>query len=206
MAHVLILGMTESGKTTLAKKLAARYRAQGQTVLVLDPLRDPSWPCDFITSDQDHFLEVFWANKSCMAFLDEGGESVGRYDRAMQKTATRGRHPGHSCHYIAQEATQLAPIVRGQCRHLFLFCSPVDSGKVLAREFNRPELLECSTLLVGEYIHAVKMGSISFNRRSSDAKHSDASGNRSGRTRDGDGPRATEGGGTEQATGEGAEG
>lgn len=170
MAHVLIAGMTLSGKTTLAKRLAAAYRAAGINVFVLDPILDPQWNADFITDDQEHFLDVFWANRSAMAFLDEGGESVGRYDLAMQKTATRGRHRGHVCHYIVQDATQIAPIIRAQCTRLFLFCSPYESGVRLSRDWNRPELLECSNLSVGEYFEAVKMGAIRkchlFNKRS----------------------------------------
>jgi hypothetical protein len=158
MAHVLILGMTESGKTTLARNLAARYKRAGLGVLVLDPLSDPRWQCDFITADQEEFLQVFWSSRSCVAFLDEGGESVGRYDLAMQKTATRGRHWGHSCHYIAQRATQLAPIVRDMCTHLFLFCSSAKDGKLLAEEFNKPELELCNTYAQGQYVHAVKFG------------------------------------------------
>lgn len=158
MAHVLILGMTESGKTTLARNLSAYYKHQNYGVLVLDPLCDPRWTCDFITDDQEEFLDVFWRSRRCIAFLDEGGESVGRYDTAMQQTATRGRHWGHSCHFIAQRATQLAPLVRDQCSRLFLFCSSIKDGKLLSEEFNKPELETCSQLLQGEHIHAVKFG------------------------------------------------
>lgn len=160
MAHVLIAGMTLSGKTTLAKRLCQVYRSHGIRTLVLDPILDPQWGADFITADQEHFLEVFWSNTECMAFLDEGGESVGRYDLAMQRTATRGRHRGHVCHYIVQDATQIAPIIRAQCTRLYLFCSPYESGARLARDWNRPQLLECSDLSVGEYFEAVKMGAI----------------------------------------------
>lgn len=158
MAHVLINGMTESGKTTLARNLAGFYKHNRIGVLVLDPLLDPRWPCDFITDDQEEFLDVFWRSRRCIAFLDEGGESVGRYATAMQQTATRGRHWGHSCHYVCQRAVQLAPIVRDQCSHLFLFCSSARDGKILAEEFNKPELEACSNLSQGEYIHAVKFG------------------------------------------------
>ena len=38
MAHTLILGTTESGKTTLAKRIASQHRARGFELLVLDPL------------------------------------------------------------------------------------------------------------------------------------------------------------------------
>jgi hypothetical protein len=166
MAHVLLLGMTLSGKTHKAKALSHDYKNAGVGVLVLDPLRDPGWSADFITDDPDEFLNVYWNSRGCMAFMDEGGESVGRYDVTMQKTATRGRHWGHTNHYIAQRATQLAPLVRDQCTRLFLFCSSTKDGEVLAREWNRPELEGCSQLKQGEYYYAVKMGSISTNRRS----------------------------------------
>lgn len=158
MAHVLILGMTESGKTTKARKLASCYRRQGYGVLVLDPLCDPRWDCDFITADQEDFLDVFWRSRSCMAFLDEGGESVGRYDLAMQETATRGRHWGHSCHYIAQKATQLAPIVRDQCSYVYLFTSGLSSCKMLAEEFNKPELLNGTKLKMYSYFLSTRFG------------------------------------------------
>jgi DNA helicase HerA-like ATPase len=59
MAHSLILGMTESGKTTLAKRLAQHYKSRGIGVIVLDPLND-DWPCDFKTADPDEFLRVYW--------------------------------------------------------------------------------------------------------------------------------------------------
>lgn len=158
MAHVLILGMTESGKTTKARQLAANYRRQGIGVIVLDPLRDPQWNADFITDDQDEFLDVFWRSRSCAAFMDEGGESVGRYELAMQKTATRGRHCGHSCHYIAQKATQLAPIVRDQCSYLYLYTSGLTSCKTLAEEFNKPEIIKGTQLQRFSYFFVSRFG------------------------------------------------
>lgn len=176
MAHVLILGMTLSGKTHKAKQLARDYKRAGVGVLVLDPLCDPEWNADFITADQDEFLNVFWNSRSCMAFMDEGGESVGRYNVAMSQTATRGRHWGHTCHYLAQKGTQLAPLVRDQCTRLFLFCSGSKDGAVLAQEWNRPELENCTQLKQGEYYYAVKMGSISTNRSNSNGTISDRDG------------------------------
>lgn len=165
MAHTLILGMSESGKSTLAKNLAKVYKSQGWSVIVLDPLKDPEWCADFITADQDEFLSVFWASRKCMVFIDEGGKSVGQYEKAMQECFTTGRHWGHSCHLIAHKGTQLAPVVRDQCRYLFLFCSSIKEGKLLADEFNKPELQECNKLLQGEYIHASKFGATTYSKR-----------------------------------------
>lgn len=160
MAHSLILGISESGKTTLAKQLAQHYRANGVKNLVLDPLSDPEWPADFVTASQSAFLAVFWKSQSCMAFLDEGAESVGRYDQAMRQTATKGRHWGHSCHYITHRASDIAPVVRYQCRHLFLFCSARADGEILAREYNEPLLEECAQLKQFEYFHVSRFGGV----------------------------------------------
>lgn len=158
MAHALILGISESGKTTLALRLARQYKAAGVGVLVLDPLRNPEWHADFITGDEAEFLDMFWRSRSCMCFIDEAGEAVGRYNVAMQKTVTRGRHWGHGVHVITQRGAQLSPTVRDQCRHLFLFCSSRKDGELLAAEFNKPELAECSSLKQGEYMHASRFG------------------------------------------------
>src|SRR4051812_29046568 len=107
MAHSLLLGMSESGKTTLGKRLSHSLRALNKTVIVLDPLCDPEWSADYQTSNGAEFLEVFWNNESAYAFIDEAGDEVGRYDDEMRQTATRGRHLGHSCFYLAQRGAMV---------------------------------------------------------------------------------------------------
>jgi len=151
MAHVLILGMTMSGKTTLAKRTAQIYRAQGVKVGVLDPLGDPAWNADFQTSDPEEFLRMFWESRRCAWFIDESGDAVGRYDEAMQKTATRGRHWGHRVHYLTQRGAQLSRTVRDQCSNLFLFTTSLKDAKLHAEEWNRDELATANTLQQGEY-------------------------------------------------------
>ena len=142
-------------------------------MIVFDPLLDPEWNCDFITADQSQFLDVFWRSRSCMAFIDEGGESVGRYNKLMNKCVTRGRHWGHTVHIIAQEATQIGPLVRAQCTKLFAFAQSKAAGELLAREWLHEELEQSSTLKKREYMYAVKMGSISIHRRESNGTNID---------------------------------
>lgn len=160
MAHSLIIGMTESGKTTLAKQLAKVLASRGESIIVLDPLNSPDWSAGFQTADADKFLEVFWANRSCHAFIDEAGDVVGQYDDLMRRTATKGRHWGHSCYYIAQRGQLLNTTVRAQCRHLFLFAMPLDDCKALAKDFNKPELLQANSLAQGEYFHVTRFGAV----------------------------------------------
>ena len=152
MAHCLISGMTESGKTTLAKSMAARYSAANKNIIVLDPMLDPAWQADFITDDPDEFLKVFWSNTGCMAFIDEAGESAGHYDKAMIKTATRGRHWGHVCHYLSQRPALLSKTIRGQCKRLYLFNVELDDCKTLHKEFNDELLLTAKDLPQGQFL------------------------------------------------------
>lgn len=161
MTHVLILGMTQSGKSTLAKKIAEKYRDNEVGVLVHDPLADDGWPASFRTSDENEFLDMVWKSRACAVFIDEAGDTAGQHDKDMQKTATRGRHWGHRCHYISQRGTMIARTIRDQCSHLFLFATSLEDCKVHAKEWNRPELLEAAKFAQGEYFHVTRFGDIS---------------------------------------------
>jgi predicted AAA+ superfamily ATPase len=163
MAHSLILGMTESGKTTLAKQLAAKYKKAGINVLVLDPLNDPTWCADFQTTDPDEFLSILWQSRKCAVFIDEAGESAGRYDKAMIKTATKGRHWGHNVHYLTQRGALLSTTIRGQCSQLFLFLSGKNDGKLHAEEWAKDELKNCNNLNRGEFFHTSRGGILTKN-------------------------------------------
>ena len=116
MPHVLINGMTESGKTTLAKRLAAEYKKSGVGVIILDPLHDPGWQCDFQTDDPDEFLSVCKKSERCALFIDEGSQSVGQYDTQMHWLATMARHHGHNSHFISQRGRSEERRVGKECR------------------------------------------------------------------------------------------
>lgn len=150
--------MSESGKTSLGKELAREIHDSNKSVIVLDPMNDPGWACDFKTTDPNQFLEVFWSNQSCYCFIDESAQMVGRYDVLMQETATRGRHHGHSVFFVSQRGAQISATVRAQCRHLYLFCSAKDDCKILANEFNQQELLKANSLPQFHFYHASRFG------------------------------------------------
>ena len=161
MPHSLIVGMTESGKTTLAKRLLSISRqAHGSKVILLDPMNDPEYEADFRTTNPEEFLNMVWASESCDVVIDEAGDMVGRYDTTMQQVATKSRHFGHNAFFICQRGAQISNTVRAQCRHLFLFCSAKDDCKVLANEFNQPELLNANSLPQGHYYHASRFGQL----------------------------------------------
>ena len=119
MAHLLILGQTLSGKSTLAKKLANAYKSQGIAVLVHDPVGDPEWNADFRTANAEEFFKVYNDSRQCAVFFDEAGETCEEFRHEITKTATRGRHRGHRNHYIAQRGTLILRTIRDQCSGLF---------------------------------------------------------------------------------------
>ena len=160
MSHSLVLGMTESGKTTLAKQLVQTYKAGGIKTIVLDPLHDPKWYADYQTDDPENFLTTLWSSRSCAVFIDEAGDMVGRYDDVMIKTATRGRHWGHSLHYLSQRGTLLNRTVRDQCSHIFLFTSSFEDCKIHANEWNKPALKDGYLLPQGVCFHATRYGDL----------------------------------------------
>lgn len=167
MSHCLILGMTESGKTTLAKRLGRQYMQHCVPIIILDSLNDPEWTANFPqdypvlqTTDPEEFLDAFWASKRCACFIDEAGDAVGRYNVVMQKTATRGRHWGHSVHYISQRGVQIAPTVRDQCSHMFLLTTSLQDAKIHANEWNAPILISANSLRKGQFYHCTRFGAV----------------------------------------------
>ena len=156
--HALILGQTLSGKSTLAKRLAAGYRQQGVGVIVHDPVNDPEWDCDFRSSDFGEVLRVYKESRRCAVFFDEAGDTCSDYAHQITRTATRGRHLGHRNHYIAQRGTLILRTIRDQCSTLFLFSSGLEDCKIHAAEWNAPEIkIDGPDLRVGEYFYKQRM-------------------------------------------------
>jgi len=164
MAHALILGMTESGKTGLAKKLAGTFSKAGKRVLVFDPMGDPEWVADFKTHNFEEFLDEYWSSRSCAVFFDESGEAAQENDKALIKTAIKGRHWGHSNHYITQRGALIPKTLRDQCRHLFMFAQSLDDAKIYARDYNSPELARVTGFMQGEYMHTTKYTTAKYGR------------------------------------------
>jgi len=163
---MLIIGMTESGKTTFATRLSEQYHKENYKIIVLDPLIDPRWKADFITNDEEQFLSVVKSPKtrSCQIFIDESGESIGRYNSNMFFLATRARHYGHNSHFISQRGSQLSKTVRDQCSILVLFNCSFTDAKNLSDEWNRPELKNASQLQQGEYFYVPRFGALQKRR------------------------------------------
>lgn len=160
MPHSLILGMTESGKSTLAKQLIKGYVAAGIKCCVLDPILDNDWNADYLTDDPDRFLYWWGHGESLAMFIDESSETCGQWDKEMIKTATRGRHYGHNMHYISHRGTGLSPTIRSNCTHLYLFKSDYKDCEIFKRDFCEPRILEAVELPQYHFLHASRYGPV----------------------------------------------
>jgi tRNA uridine 5-carbamoylmethylation protein Kti12 len=149
--HSLLVGMTQSGKTTLAKLIAWRLKEQGHPVAVLDPFEDESWKADFITSNSEEFLEKMQHLKDHFIFVDETAQSIGRYNEPMNWLATTARHLGHSSFFICHRFTQLDPVIRANAERSFVFATDRASAEMLAMEWNQPELIGLPKFRKGQF-------------------------------------------------------
>lgn len=158
MAHVAIVGQTESGKTHLARIIAQEFKAQGISVLVLDSAFNEWEAADFHTDDMSDFIRVAAGSRKCALFIDEAGEEVGQYQKVGNIIATKMRHLGHSAHFIAQRSKMLNATVRSQCSRIAVFNMWRDDAKDLAAEFNAPEILEAPNFARGQYAFVSRFG------------------------------------------------
>lgn len=160
--HVLIVGITNTGKTTICFEMSARYRAAGKKVIVLDPDLRKEWNADYITDDPQEFLTVCKNSQSCALFIDESGSMIGKYDTQLEWLATQSRKWGHKSHFIMQRGSQVSPTVRNQCSSAFVFKQSPDDAKVLSNNFVCPQFLEAPSLSKGEYIAKLEVDGIPF--------------------------------------------
>src|SRR5665213_1647154 len=158
MAHCLVTGMTGSGKTTWARKKAHSLQRQEIHCIVLDPFQRQSWNAgaSYITNNEADFLEAIWNNRQCAIFIDEAGETVGKYNDLINSVAAKSRNFGHKCFFIMQRPKQISVTIRCQCSELVIFRSSLSDTKDLADEFVEPEINKAHDLKLGEFIYVRK--------------------------------------------------
>ncbi|MDX1939675.1 MAG: ATP-binding protein [Saprospiraceae bacterium] len=150
-----------SGKTTLARKMAAQAASNNRNVLVLDPLKDSRWldaGASFLTDNPDEFISLAKQNTNCTLIIDEAGEFCGRYDKESFWLATRSRHRGHQSIFCSQRPNLISPNIRSNCSKIFCFCVNYKDAKSFAEDFCCDELENASNLKQGECIYYSRYG------------------------------------------------
>src|SRR5690348_1624865 len=129
MAHAMVVGITEIGKTRGCKILAGELVKHGK-VMAYDILGS-KWPDGvLVVTTREDFDWYYWSETDFVAvFIDEAGETVKRFDTDMEKTATRGRHPGHQNFYMVQGLSLMSNQARKQCTNVYLYNCEADDAE-----------------------------------------------------------------------------
>lgn len=149
--RVLVVGTSQSGKTSLVNKLIEGISIP---VFVRDPIRAKWAKVDARFESSDELRGLIAQRKSpCVAIVDEAADffRVGLIENHW--IFTQGRHDAILPIAIAQRVKMMAPNVREQATDLYVFNSGVEASKILAEEYNSPDLLSAPELSQGEYFH-----------------------------------------------------
>lgn len=147
MGHTLFTGVTESGKTTLARYVSRLLLSKKQNVMVYDPVqtetRGGGWgEKAIIFNDFDQMID-FIEEKNIThhhLFIDEAMEHFGVGDKHNHWLATRGRHKHLYCNFLAQRPKMIAPNVRTQCRTCYMFRLSPDDMDSIGEDFGHGNL------------------------------------------------------------------
>lgn len=146
--HTYIVGITNSGKSHLAKHMARGYKRNHFGIIVYDPQRSSDWEeiADFFTDDRAEFLDAFWKSQNCKVFVDECQDTMTNTDREMAAIVKRGRHNGHQCFLISQRPKSIPVNVRSQCSQIITFRQAREEAKIMANEIGNDEFRAASEL------------------------------------------------------------
>jgi hypothetical protein len=156
MAHSLIVGATETGKTRLAK-LIAQKRMESEAFLIptrqlaLDGLGSGWCEGVEVVTEWTEFHKAVIRNHSqgyaTACYVDEADMHLSMSDRDHWWALTRGRHFGMDVTVITQRPALVAPTVRGQCATLHCFRVSDSDAQLLAADFAADAMRDMVTKL-----------------------------------------------------------
>lgn len=144
--HILIIGNSFTGKSKLAKHLAQKAAAQGQDVIVYDPLKSSGWPSSakkFASAKK--FFDYIRTAQNAHVFCDEAATLWADDYKQADRLLYNRRHQGLLVYLIAQRATMIRPNGRNQCSTVFSFRQQLDDAQTLAAEYH-PAMMDVMRL------------------------------------------------------------
>ena len=154
--HSLIVGVTESGKSTLAKTMARRAHSRGRPVLVVNPTGEAGY-CGHMTRDPQRALQLAKDNlRGAYIILDEAPDYLNAYKENSQYLwfLRRSRHCGHQTWILTQRAQLINRNARSQCTRLYAFAQHQSDADLLAAEWNCEYLRNLPQLERGQFMEA----------------------------------------------------
>lgn len=151
-SRIGVFGTTESGKTTLAKKLALQFWLQRKIrSLVLDPHNESWGEHALVSTDEKAFWETVWKTNGCLIVVDEASTTINR-DSELIPLFTKLRHNQHHLIVIGHSGRDLLPSMRQAINMLFLFRQSKKAAEGWAEMFTENGLMESTTLGQYEFI------------------------------------------------------
>lgn len=148
--HTLICGVTESGKTTLARAICRGLLKKKIPVMVRDPVLGTEtagggWGDEsHITSnqlqifeeDEDFFSNIYEA-RGHHVFIDEAADVFSVGDKDNQWILRKGRHKptSISAYLICQRPKMVAPNARTMCSRAYVFRLAADDLTEIGKDF-----------------------------------------------------------------------
>jgi hypothetical protein len=155
--RVFIVGTGESGKTLLAKSIAADLDRKGYFVTVYDPMLSDWGEAAFVTDDIMLFMEemirIHDAHEKQAIFIDEADGALSIGDKQNHWLLTRGRHYVNAIYVITQRPALVSPTIRTQCNELYCFKVARDDARKLSEDFAHDGITAAPELVQGEYLH-----------------------------------------------------
>lgn len=177
ISHTLITGVTQSGKTTLAREIARGLAKKKQDIVVYDPNIETAtagggWPeGSVIITDPIQFENYMNRDDVSRAhvFVDEADEIFSHELKHNVWMLKKGRHYGLAMYVMTQRPKMVAPTVRNQCSTCYMFRLATADAKEICADFghNFPEVItnngELYQLDKGDFL-VLNSGSAEFSR------------------------------------------
>jgi energy-coupling factor transporter ATP-binding protein EcfA2 len=177
MSHTLIVGVTQSGKTTLARHIARQLAKRKQNIIVLDPVgtltAGGGWPeSAVIFSEESEFWKYIDRDDVGHAhvFIDESGDVLNLSRPENHWILRKGRHYGLFVYMIAQRPTMIAPNCRTQAGICYMFRLATSDAKEICADMghnwppeNFDEKSEFVALDTGDF-YTLHSGSVKVER------------------------------------------
>lgn len=148
-----IFGPSESGKTTLAKKMAWHlWQKEGRKTIVLDPIAKSFWGNHAkVFTNEDEFWKIIFKTRNSLVVVDDASVTINR-DNELNGVFTTLRHQGHKLLVIGHSAGNLLPQMREQLQRIFLFLQNKDSVEKWQTVFPGADLMPATQLAQYEFL------------------------------------------------------
>ncbi len=167
--HQLFIGVTLSGKTTLAREFSRKLLEHKKLVAVYDPLGTATAGGDWgegalIFSDREKFLD-FVHSDACVnyhIFVDEAHHVFHHTMGENFWMLTEGRHHGMYFYLISQRPKKIHPDVRTGCAVCYMFRLAQDDAKEIGADYGHSNIHK-ENLDKGDFL-VLNSGSAEFSR------------------------------------------